>query len=63
MDPNLTELLEKNAQRKDAITDWDASSSVKSCYQIEISLLCHHKSMKVVPNRFISFEFPLFKFY
>ena len=34
MDPNIAELLGQNAQRKDAISDLDASSSLKSCYQI-----------------------------
>jgi len=63
MDPNLAKLLEQNAQRKDVVSDWDASSSIRSCYQIRISLLFHHKSIKIVPYRFISFECPLFNFY
>ena len=63
LDPKFAEVLGKNARRKDAVSDWDASSSTKSCYQIRISLLCHHKSIELVPNRFISFECPLFKFY
>ena len=63
IDPNFAKLLGQNAQRKDTISDWDASSSLKSCYQIRISILCHHKSINIVPNRFISFECPLFKFY
>lgn len=63
VDPNFAELLGQNIQRKDAISDCDASSSTKSCYQIRISLVCHHKSIEIVPNRFISFECPLFKFY
>ena len=34
LDPNFAKFLGQNAQRKDAISDWDASSSTKSCYQI-----------------------------
>ena len=63
LDPNFAEFLGKNAQRKEVVGDLEASSSIKSCYQIRISLLCHHQSIIIVPNRFISFECPLFKFY
>lgn len=63
LDPKFSEFLGQNAQMKDVISDWDASSSLKSCYQIQISLLCHHKSIEIAPNKFISFEWPLFKFY
>ena len=63
LDLKFAEFLGQNAQRKDTVSDWDASSSTKSCYQIQISLVCHHKSIEILPNRFISFECPLFKFY
>jgi len=55
MDPNFVELLGQNAQRKDAVSDLDASSSIKSCYQIRISLIFYHnKYIYIVPNIFIS---------
>ena len=63
MDPNFAKLLGKNAQRKDEVSDLEASSSIKSCYQIRIYFFCHPLSINLVPNRFISFEGPLFKFY
>lgn len=50
LDPKFAEFLGQNAQRNDAVSDQDASSSTKSYY---------HKSIKIVPNRFISFECPL----
>ena len=63
LDPQFAEFLGQNAQWKDAVSDCDASSSSKSCYKILPSLLCHHKSIEIVPNIFISFVCPLFKFY
>lgn len=63
LDPKFAEFLGQNAQRKDGVSDWDAWSSTKSCYQIRHSIICHHKSIEIVPNRFISFECPLLKFY
>lgn len=38
-DPNFAELLGKNAQRKGAVSDLDASLSIKSYYKIQISIL------------------------
>ena len=48
LDPNSAEFLGQNAQRKDLVSDLEASSSIKSCYQILISLLCHHKILNIV---------------
>lgn len=45
------------------VSDLDATSSNKSCNQIRISILCHQKSIKIVPSRFISFECPILKLY
>jgi len=63
LDLKFAEFLGQNAQRKDAVSNWDASLSTKSCYQIRLSLISHHKSIKILPNKFISLECPLLKFY
>ena len=39
LDPKFTELLEQNAQRKEAVSDLDASSSTKSWIKFDFSSL------------------------